>query len=119
MIQTPLLFGDEKEGALPCRKIVRPGPLVKKSVVILHPIDRELPYRTECERIFNATHNRMFMPSGNEMEMKIISEHLVKAFEKIGGSLDDLIARVEKMLQSKTNLYSNQAIIFVEGMKKS
>lgn len=117
MIQPPLFADETKESTIPKKIINRPGPLVKKSVVISRPVDLEIPYRSECEQIFNATSNRMYIPESNEREIKDISDDLVGALEKTGRPVGEFVSKVVDLLKAKSNLYSVQGIQFVEVIK--
>lgn len=126
------LFGDEDltETVAKIPKI-RPRPPVKKQVVISPTKDQKqacnkrkridlntIPFKKEADILLSATDNRAFVASAIDLEYKMISDCFVKALEKIGGSVGDLVKSTAKILKERRNLYINQAIEYVIGLKR-
>jgi len=129
--QLSLFNEEESEGNHTKKSIIRPRPMVKKRLVLPIPKaqkkeemppktleEEEIPFKEEIYQLLSATRNRMLIDSAIVKEYKEMSKYLVRASEKIGGSLGPLINSAVSLLKNKPNLYANQAIEIVLAMKR-
>lgn len=120
---------EKEEGPIRHKILLRPRPMPKNDLDILpqklHRItenrppvisNEEIPFKKEAERLLSATNNRSFLKERLDLELKFISDHLVRVTQKIGRPLEPILDLAVLILQNRTNLYTTQAVDFaLEG----
>jgi hypothetical protein len=120
--QLALFEAEEKEGNSSPKTENLPRPMAKIRMENHPEIIGEIPFKSEAERLFQSTSNRMFIPSSKHRELKEISDRLVTVLKKFGDTpenLRKLVEMSEKILTVMKNLYSIQGIDFAVNRMNS